>query len=214
VCAAAQWPSVMRRETRAICVAGRACQGECAGVRCRPSRHASARKERSREHIRQDLDKNPANYVALSPVSFVERSARCSAIAGGDSWQALLHLARHARTCGATGGGIAGPRVARAPGQRHAAQYSEMIEAHYAVPALDACSPLNTRLDRCCSLADAACEAAVLITDREFAPVIECLRILRKQHGRAPIVIDVCDSEYAGAVNSSVRASTKRCSPA
>ena len=23
----------------------------------------------------QDLDKNPANYVALSPVSFVERSA-------------------------------------------------------------------------------------------------------------------------------------------
>src|SRR4029079_16275785 len=37
------------------------------------------------------------------------------------------------------------------------------------------------------------------ITDREFAPVIgPALRLLRDQHGRAPIVIDVADSEYAG----------------
>ena len=44
------------------------------------------------------------------------------------------------------------------------------------------------------------CEAAVLITDREFAPTVaEALRILRAEHGRTPIVIDVCDSEYDGA---------------
>ena len=39
----------------------------------------------------------------------------------------------------------------------------------------------------------------MLITDREFAPTMaEALRILRDEHGRTPVVIDVCDSEYAG----------------
>jgi fatty-acyl-CoA synthase len=77
----------------------------------------------------------------------------------------------------------------------------EMIEAHYAVPALNAVlHPLNTRLDAALLAWQMQhCEAAVLITDREFAPVIEAaLRILRDEHGRAPIVIDVCDSEYPG----------------
>jgi fatty-acyl-CoA synthase len=39
----------------------------------------------------------------------------------------------------------------------------------------------------------------VLVTDREFAPTIgPALRILAETHGRRPIVIDVCDSEYTG----------------
>jgi fatty-acyl-CoA synthase len=39
----------------------------------------------------------------------------------------------------------------------------------------------------------------VLLTDREFAPVMkEALRILKEQHGRSLIVVDVCDSEYTG----------------
>ena len=43
------------------------------------------------------------------------------------------------------------------------------------------------------------CEAAVLITDAGFAPVMkEALRLLREEHGRSPFVIDVADSEYAG----------------
>ena len=43
------------------------------------------------------------------------------------------------------------------------------------------------------------CEAAVVITDREFAPLMgEALRILKAEHGRSPVVIDVCDSEYSG----------------
>src|SRR5438309_10912687 len=53
-----------------------ACQGERAGVRFTPSRHASARGKNAGMSIYdQDLDKNPADYVPLSPVSFVERSA-------------------------------------------------------------------------------------------------------------------------------------------
>ena len=76
-----------------------------------------------------------------------------------------------------------------------------MVEAHYAVPALNAVlNTLNTRLDApLLAWQMNHCEAQVLITDREFAPVTAAaLRILREQHGREPIVIDVDDSEYTG----------------
>jgi fatty-acyl-CoA synthase len=78
----------------------------------------------------------------------------------------------------------------------------EMVEAHYAVPALNAVlNTLNTRLDApLLAWQMNHCEADVLITDREFAPVMrQALALLRKEHGRSPIVVDVCDSEYAGA---------------
>jgi fatty-acyl-CoA synthase len=78
----------------------------------------------------------------------------------------------------------------------------EMVEAHYAVPALGAVlNTLNTRLDAgLLAWQMNHCEAQVLITDREFAPVIAAaLRLLRDEHGRNPVVVDVCDSEYAGA---------------
>jgi fatty-acyl-CoA synthase len=77
----------------------------------------------------------------------------------------------------------------------------EMVEAHYAVPALNAVlNTLNTRLDApLLAWQLNHCEAAVLITDTEFAPVMkDALRRLREEHGRAPVVIDVADSEFAG----------------
>jgi len=77
----------------------------------------------------------------------------------------------------------------------------EMVEAHYAVPALNAVlNTLNTRLDApLLAWQMKHCEASVLITDREFAPTVaEALRILRTEHGHTPIVIDVCDIEYDG----------------
>ena len=151
----------------------------------------------------QDLDKNPANYVPLSPVSFVERSAEVfgdlPAVIHGrrrytwrDTRERAARLAAALRALGVARGTTVSAMLPNTP---------EMIEAHYAVPALNAVlHPLNTRLDAVLLAWQMQhCEAAVLITDREFAPVIEvALRILRKQHGRAPIVIDVCDSEYAG----------------
>jgi len=151
----------------------------------------------------QDLDKNPANYVALSPVSFVERSAEVfgdlPAVIHGrrcytwrDTRERAARLAAALRALGVARGTTVSAMLPNTP---------EMIEAHYAVPALNAVlHPLNTRLDAVLLAWQMQhCEAAVLITDREFAPVTEvALRILRKQHGRAPIVIDVCDSEYAG----------------
>ena len=151
----------------------------------------------------QDLDKNPANYVALSPVSFVERSAEVfgdlPAVIHGrrrytwrDTRERAARLAAALRALGVARGTTVSAMLPNTP---------EMIEAHYAVPALNAVlHPLNTRLDAALLAWQMQhCEAAVLITDREFAPVIgAALRILRDEHGRAPIVIDVCDSEYPG----------------
>ncbi|MDH4061772.1 MAG: AMP-binding protein, partial [Aquincola sp.] len=150
------------------------------------------------------LDANAANFVALSPVSFVERSAEVF----GDL-PAVIHGARR-YTWAATR-----ERSARLAASLRALGVSrqqtvtvmltntpEMIEAHYAVPALNAVlNTLNTRLDApLLAWQMNHCETAVLITDREFAPAIaEALRLLKAEHGRTPIVIDVCDSEYTGA---------------
>ena len=151
----------------------------------------------------QHLDKNPANFVALSPVSFVERSAEVfgnlPAVVHGArryTWaQTRERSARLAAALRALGVGRGSTVSAMLPNT------PEMVEAHYAVPALNAVlNTLNTRLDApLLAWQMNHCEAQVLITDREFAPVIaQALRILKDEHGREPIVIDVCDSEYTG----------------
>jgi fatty-acyl-CoA synthase len=151
----------------------------------------------------QQLDRNAANFVALSPVSFVERSAEVfgdlPAVIHGrrrHTWaqtrERTARLASALRASGIVRGSTVSVMLPNTP---------EMIEAHYAVPALNAVlNTLNTRLDAALLAWQMNhCEAAVVITDREFAPVMEpALRMLREQHGRAPVVIDVCDSEYAG----------------
>jgi fatty-acyl-CoA synthase len=77
----------------------------------------------------------------------------------------------------------------------------EMVEAHYAVPALNAVlNTLNTRLDAALLAWQMNhCETQVLLADREFSPVVrEALHQLRQVHGRDVTVVDVCDSEYTG----------------
>ncbi|HYL70585.1 MAG TPA: AMP-binding protein, partial [Candidatus Dormibacteraeota bacterium] len=151
----------------------------------------------------QDLDKNPANFVPLSPVSFVERSAEVfgtlpAVVHGarryswGETRARAGRLAAALRAVGVGHGTTVSAMLANTP---------EMIEAHYAVPALNAVlNTLNTRLDAALLAWQMQhCEAAVLLTDREFAPVIaKALSILRSEHGRSPVVIDVCDAEFDG----------------
>ncbi len=151
----------------------------------------------------QDLDKTAANFVALSPVSFVERSAEVF-----DDLPAVIHGARRynwrqtrersarlaaaLRALGVARGDTVSVILPNTP---------EMVEAHYAVPALNAVlNTLNTRLDAALLAWQMNhCEAKVLIADSEFAPTTrEALRLLREQHGRTPTVIDVQDSEYPG----------------
>jgi fatty-acyl-CoA synthase len=151
----------------------------------------------------QHLDKNAANFVALSPVSFVERSAEVfgdlpSVVHGARryTWaQTRERSARLAAALQALGIGRGSTVSAMLPNT------PEMVEAHYAVPALNAVlNTLNTRLDApLLAWQMNHCEAQVLITDREFSPVMaQALQILKEQHGRELIVIDVCDSEYTG----------------
>jgi fatty-acyl-CoA synthase len=78
----------------------------------------------------------------------------------------------------------------------------EMVEAHYAVPALNAVlNTLNTRLDATLLAWQMNhCETQVLITDREFAAVMApALRSCARASAAARVVIDVDDSEYTGA---------------
>jgi fatty-acyl-CoA synthase len=151
----------------------------------------------------QGLDRNPANFAALSPVAFVERSAEVfgdlPAVVHGArrlSWaQCRERSARLAAALRALGVGRLDTVTVMLPNT------PEMVEAHYAVPALNAVlNTLNTRLDApLLAWQMAHCEAKVVITDREFAPVMaRALEILRAEHGRTPLVVDVCDSEYSG----------------
>ncbi|MEO7854931.1 MAG: acyl-CoA synthetase [Rubrivivax sp.] len=152
----------------------------------------------------EHLSANPANFVPLSPVSFVERSAEVfgdlPAVAHGArrySWaqtrERSARLAAALRSLGVARQQTVTVMLPNTP---------EMVEAHYAVPALNAVlNTLNTRLDApLLAWQMNHCECAVLITDREFAPVMaEALDILQREHGRMPVVIDVCDSEFTGA---------------
>jgi fatty-acyl-CoA synthase len=151
----------------------------------------------------QDLDPNSANFTALSPVSFVERSAEifgdlCSVVHGLRTYtwaQTRDRSARLAAALQSLGVGRGSTVSAMLPNT------PEMVEAHYAVPALNAVlNTLNTRLDAALIAWQLNhCECTVLITDREFAPVMaKALDILKTQFGRSIVVIDVCDSEYTG----------------
>ena len=151
----------------------------------------------------QDLDKNPANYTPLSPVSFVERSAEIfgdlpSVIHGSRRYTWAQTRARSARLASALkslGIGRGTTVSAMLPNT------PEMVEAHYAVPALNAVlNTLNTRLDAALIAWQLNhCECRVLLTDREFSSVIrDALAILKTEHGKEIVVIDVCDSEYTG----------------
>ena len=151
----------------------------------------------------QDLDPNSANFSALSPVSFVERSAEIfgdlSSVVHGHrkyTWAQTrdrsARLAAALQSLGVARGTTVSAMLPNIP---------EMLEVHYAVPALNAVlNPLNTRLDAALIAWQLNhCECAVLITDREFAPVMaKALDILKTQFGRSIVVVDVCDSEYTG----------------
>jgi len=150
-----------------------------------------------------DLDPTPANHVPLSPVSFVERSAEIfgdlPAVIHGQrryTWaQTRERSARLAAALQALGVGRGSTVSVMLPNT------PEMVEAHYAVPALGAVlNTLNTRLDAALLAWQMNhCEAAVLITDTEFAPtMVKALAALRTEHGRNVVVIDVADTEFTG----------------
>ena len=148
----------------------------------------------------QGLERNPANYVPLSPLSFIERSAqvypqRLSVVHGSRSFTWSQTYARCRRLASA----LAQQGIGR--GDTVAVMLPNvpaMVEVHFGVPMTGAVlNTLNTRLD-----ADAIAfmlghgEAKVLITDPEFADTIRAA--LDKLDGPKPVVVDVFDPEYPG----------------
>ncbi len=145
----------------------------------------------------QDLGKNAANFEALTPISFLERTGRLYA-----EYEATRHGDR-VRTWGEVFERCV--RVADALRQRDVGvgdtvaavlpNLPEMLELHFAVPMAGAVfNAINTRLD-----ADSIAfilehgEANVLFTDKEFSSVVtEAL----EKTTREILVIDVDDPDY------------------
>lgn len=124
----------------------------------------------------QNLDRRPANYVPLSPVSFLTRSARIYpnriAVINGErcfTYAQFLERARRLASSLARAGVGKGDTVAiMAPNT------PPMLEAHYAVPMLGAvlCS-INVRLDAAAiGFILRHSEAKVVLADTEFAAVM------------------------------------------
>jgi fatty-acyl-CoA synthase len=145
------------------------------------------------------LDKNPANYVPLTPLSFIERSAyiypdHVATIHGARryTWRQEYERARRLASALAAQGVGAGDTVAAMLNNT-----PEMFECHFGVPMAGAVlNTLNTRLD-----AESIAfmlnhgEAKVLITDREYSATVKpALAAL----GREILVVDVDDPEYGG----------------
>ena len=150
----------------------------------------------------QGLDRNAANFAALSPVSFVERSAEIygdlpAVIHGarryvGPVRERAARLAAALRAAGVGRGSTVSVMLPNTP---------EMVEAHYAVPALERGAQHAEHPSRCGAARVA--DEPLRSRGRDHRPRVrphhgpgscECANA----NGRVPIVIDVCDSEYTG----------------
>src|SRR5216683_240055 len=140
------------------------------------------------------LDKNKANFVPLSPIGFLLRSAgvyphRNSVIHGERryTWRQSLERCRRLASALAARGVGRGDTVALM-----APNVPEAFEAHFGVPMAGAVlNALNIRLDaETIAFILRHGEAKVLITDTGFSPTIcPALSLLDKK----PLVIDIAD---------------------
>ena len=156
-------------------------------------------RETSGNIFEQDLGKNPANYAPLTPLSFIERAAyvypnQVSVVHGAQRYTWKETYARCRRLASALakrGIGVGDTVAVLLP------NIPAMVEVHFGVPITGATlNTLNTRLD-----AEAIAfmlehgQARILITDAEFAPIVEAAlgRLKTK-----PSVIDADDPEFKG----------------
>ena len=149
----------------------------------------------SNNKYEQGLGKNAANFTPLTPLSFIERTARVfpdhTAVVHGEtqrSWtetyQRCIKLASALNRRGINKGDTVAVMLPNVPAS---------LEAHFGVPMCGAVlNTLNIRLDAktIAFILDHG-EAEVLLTDKEFAPVInEALSLCKAK----PLVIDVDDA--------------------
>ena len=158
----------------------------------RPVSHKVARAAHS--IYERDLDKTAANYAALTPMQFLERTAsvypdHVALVHGArrQSWsETYTRCRRLASALEKVGIGIGDTVTIMAP------NIPEMYEAHFGVPMTGAVlNSLNTRLDAAmlAFILDHS-ETKVLLVDREYHRVMtEALAIAKVQ----PLVVDIDD---------------------
>ena len=145
----------------------------------------------------QGLARNTVNHVALSPLSFIERTAAIY-----PNYPAVVHGAIR-RTweqtytrCRKLASALAGRGIGKDDTVAvMLPNIPEMLELHFAVPMIGAViNTLNVRLDaEAISFMLQHGEAKVLIADREFCEVAQtACRMLENP----PLIIDVNDPEY------------------
>jgi fatty-acyl-CoA synthase len=147
----------------------------------------------------RELDRNPANFQPLTPLSFLARAAavfpdRVAIIHGErrlcyrDFYSRSRRLASALEKVGIGRGDTVSVMLANTPA---------MLECHYGVPMTGAVlNTLNTRLDaRILAFTLDHAEAKALIVDREFSGLIrEALALCKAK----PLIIDYDDPEYKG----------------
>jgi len=147
-----------------------------------------------------NLDKNPANYQPLTPLTFLERAASVH-----PEQTAIIHgsLRRSYRDFYARSRRLASALTRRGIGRDDTVSVvlpntPAMLECHYGVPMAGAVlNTLNTRLDaKIIAFSLEHSEAKVLITDREFSGVVKAaLELVAVK----PLVIDYDDPEFTGS---------------
>ena len=147
-----------------------------------------------------DLDRNPANFQPLTPLSFLARAAAVypdhpAIIHGPRSWTYRDFYARARRLASALvrRGIKSGDTVAAV-----LANTPAMLEAHYGVAMAGAVlNTINTRLDApIVAFTLNHGDAKVLITDREYSKVVKDALAACKTK---PCVIDYDDPEFTGS---------------
>ena len=146
------------------------------------------------------LDANPANFVQLSPLSFIVRAAAIYPDQPAVSYGAVRRnwAETYARTRR-----LASALAARGIGRGDtvsivAANIPEMFEAHFAVPMSGAVlNTINTRLDaEAIAFILNHAETKVLLVDPEFAePVARAIRIAARPD---LLVVDIEDPSFEG----------------
>jgi fatty-acyl-CoA synthase len=145
----------------------------------------------------EGLEKNQANYTPLTPLTFIERAAavyptRLAVVHGAyrATWaETYARCRRLASALARRGIGRNDTVAVMAP------NIPAMMEAHFGVPMCGAVlNTLNTRLDaQTIAFMLRHGGARVLITDGEYAPIVEkALSLLDAK----PLVIDIDDAEF------------------
>jgi fatty-acyl-CoA synthase len=147
-----------------------------------------------------DLDRNPANFQPLTPLTLLERAASVFpdqlAIVHGPLRRTYADFYARSRKLAS-----ALSKRGIGPGDTVAAVLANtpaMLECHYGVPMAGAVlNTINTRLDAAIiAFQFDHGEAKVVITDREFSKVVkEALSLCKVK----PLLIDYDDPEYSGA---------------